>query len=164
MPPWGGFNGNTGIADAHNLAWKIAARDPSLLDTYEPERRPVAVQCGEQAVLGTDFDARFGIPSPTNGDVLARFVGTGALLTRHRYPGLAPVDALRAQTGTRFPHAWVRRGDGKISTLDLFGRAELRLGAKDLDLVDTDWTTLTELPAGGTIRIRPDGFVAERAA
>jgi len=21
MPPWGGFNGNTGIADAHNLAW-----------------------------------------------------------------------------------------------------------------------------------------------
>lgn len=25
MPPYGGFGGNTGIADAHNLAWKLAA-------------------------------------------------------------------------------------------------------------------------------------------
>ena len=24
MPPYGGFGGNTGIADAHNLAWKLA--------------------------------------------------------------------------------------------------------------------------------------------
>jgi 2-polyprenyl-6-methoxyphenol hydroxylase-like FAD-dependent oxidoreductase len=24
MPPNGGFGGNTGIADAHNLAWKLA--------------------------------------------------------------------------------------------------------------------------------------------
>jgi putative polyketide hydroxylase len=25
MPPWGGQGGNSGIADAHNLAWKLAA-------------------------------------------------------------------------------------------------------------------------------------------
>ena len=24
MPPTGGFGGNTGVADAHNLAWKLA--------------------------------------------------------------------------------------------------------------------------------------------
>jgi putative polyketide hydroxylase len=24
MPPWGGFGANTGIQDAHNLAWKLA--------------------------------------------------------------------------------------------------------------------------------------------
>lgn len=48
MPPWGGFNGNTGIADAHNLAWKLAAviegqADPKLLESYGEERRPASV-------------------------------------------------------------------------------------------------------------------------
>lgn len=38
---------NTGIQDAHNLAWKLAAvltdrADPALLATYQPERKPVA--------------------------------------------------------------------------------------------------------------------------
>jgi 2-polyprenyl-6-methoxyphenol hydroxylase-like FAD-dependent oxidoreductase len=46
MPPYGGFGGNTGIADAHNLAWKIAAvctgeAGDALLDTYESERQPI---------------------------------------------------------------------------------------------------------------------------
>jgi 2,4-dichlorophenol 6-monooxygenase len=42
---------NTGVADAHNLVWKLLAVEvgraaPSLLDTYETERRPVAdVNC-----------------------------------------------------------------------------------------------------------------------
>eukprot|EP00658_Telonema_sp_P-2_P083275 TRINITY_DN8974_c0_g2_i5.p1 TRINITY_DN8974_c0_g2~~TRINITY_DN8974_c0_g2_i5.p1 ORF type:complete len:1206 (-),score=209.65 TRINITY_DN8974_c0_g2_i5:284-3901(-) len=47
FPPTGGLGMNTGIGDAHNLAWKISmvltgvAHD-SLLDTYTSERRPVA--------------------------------------------------------------------------------------------------------------------------
>src|SRR5215831_543817 len=54
MPPNGGFGGNTGIHDAHNLAWKLALvikgqAGPGLLDTYETERRPVAVFTAEQA-------------------------------------------------------------------------------------------------------------------
>ena len=41
--PVGGQGMNTGIGDAANLAWKLAAAlngtaDPSILDTYEPER------------------------------------------------------------------------------------------------------------------------------
>lgn len=37
---------NTGIQDVHNLAWKLAAvlqdiASPSILNTYEMERRPV---------------------------------------------------------------------------------------------------------------------------
>jgi 2,4-dichlorophenol 6-monooxygenase len=45
--PHGGLGLNTGIQDAHNLTWKLAAvihgaADPALLDTYETERRPVA--------------------------------------------------------------------------------------------------------------------------
>ena len=47
FPPTGGMGLNTGVADAHNLAWKIAAVEhgwgaPSLLNTYDAERRPVA--------------------------------------------------------------------------------------------------------------------------
>src|SRR5690349_16022156 len=58
MPPTGGFGMNTGVQDAHNLAWKLAAvlegwACPALLDTYDAERRPfgefVTQQCLETA-------------------------------------------------------------------------------------------------------------------
>ncbi|WP_344320720.1 FAD-dependent monooxygenase, partial [Streptomyces macrosporus] len=47
MSPTGAFGANTGIQDAHNLAWKLAAvhhrwAGPALLDSYDTERRPVA--------------------------------------------------------------------------------------------------------------------------
>lgn len=46
FPPTGGLGMNSGIGDAHNLAWKLALvltrrAAPHLLDTYEQERRPV---------------------------------------------------------------------------------------------------------------------------
>ncbi|WAX76383.1 FAD-dependent monooxygenase [Streptomyces sp. KMM 9044] len=46
QPPTVGLGLNSGIQDAHNLAWKLAAvlsgrAHDSLLDTYETERRPV---------------------------------------------------------------------------------------------------------------------------
>jgi 2,4-dichlorophenol 6-monooxygenase len=47
FPPTGGLGLNTGVQDAHNLAWKLAAVESgwapaALLDSYERERRPVA--------------------------------------------------------------------------------------------------------------------------
>lgn len=47
FPPTGGMGLNTGVADAHNLVWKLVAVDDglaegSLLDSYQTERRPVA--------------------------------------------------------------------------------------------------------------------------
>ncbi len=47
--PAGGQGMNTGLQDAANLAWKLAAvlrhgASPSLLDTYDTERRPVGLQ------------------------------------------------------------------------------------------------------------------------
>ncbi len=47
FPPTGGLGLNTGVADVHNLMWKVAAVEdgrlgPSVLDTYEAERKPVA--------------------------------------------------------------------------------------------------------------------------
>ena len=46
-PPAGGLGMNTGIQDAYNLGWKLAAvingeAGDALLDTYEAERRPIA--------------------------------------------------------------------------------------------------------------------------
>jgi 2,4-dichlorophenol 6-monooxygenase len=47
FPPTGGLGLNTGVADVHNLVWKLAAVEagwahPALLDSYEQERQPVA--------------------------------------------------------------------------------------------------------------------------
>ena len=47
FPPTGGLGLNTGVADVHNLIWKLAAVEDrrlptSVLDTYEAERKPVA--------------------------------------------------------------------------------------------------------------------------
>lgn len=47
FPPTGGLGLNTGAADAHNLAWKLACvirgrAGSGLLDTYGDERKPVA--------------------------------------------------------------------------------------------------------------------------
>ena len=47
FPPTGGLGLNTGVQDAHNLAWKLAAvltgsANASLLESYEVERKPVA--------------------------------------------------------------------------------------------------------------------------
>jgi len=53
--PTGGFGLNTGIEDACNLAWKLAAvlagwAPAALLDSYEAERKPVAVRNTEYAL------------------------------------------------------------------------------------------------------------------
>jgi 2,4-dichlorophenol 6-monooxygenase len=47
FPPTGGLGLNSGVQDAHNLAWKIAAVErgwagPELLDSYEDERKRIA--------------------------------------------------------------------------------------------------------------------------
>ncbi|WP_167481093.1 FAD-dependent monooxygenase [Acidovorax cavernicola] len=55
FPPTGGLGLNTGIADAHNLAWKLALvmqgrAGEGLIDTYGAERRPVALANCEASV------------------------------------------------------------------------------------------------------------------
>jgi len=55
FPPTGGLGLNSGVQDAHNLAWKIALvlrgdAPPALLDSYECERRPVAQTNADQSL------------------------------------------------------------------------------------------------------------------
>jgi 2,4-dichlorophenol 6-monooxygenase len=72
FPPTGGLGLNTGVQDAHNLAWKIALVDrgyacDSLLDTYDIERRPIAHQNCQQSVDNAmrmiEVDAAIGAPT-----------------------------------------------------------------------------------------------------
>lgn len=61
-PPTGAQGMNTGIQDAHNLAWKLALAvqgeaAPGLLESYDAERRPV----GEEVVGRTVRNAREGV-------------------------------------------------------------------------------------------------------
>lgn len=59
FPPMGGLGLNTGVADVHNLAWKIAwvlrgRAGEALLDTYEQERRPIGLAATADSVANFD--------------------------------------------------------------------------------------------------------------
>lgn len=56
-PPYGGFGLNTGLEDARNLGWKLAAAlqgwgGEALLNSYNEERRPIFVETGEAMIAG----------------------------------------------------------------------------------------------------------------
>jgi 2-polyprenyl-6-methoxyphenol hydroxylase-like FAD-dependent oxidoreductase len=79
--PVGGQGMNTGIGDAVNLAWKLAAaleepRSSSLLDSYEPER----IAFARRLVATTDR----AFTAVTSDSAFARFVRTKTI------PALAP--------------------------------------------------------------------------
>ncbi|MEO6102494.1 MAG: FAD-dependent oxidoreductase, partial [Pseudoxanthomonas sp.] len=64
VSPFGARGGNTGVADADNLAWKLASvlsgdAVPALLDSYEEER----LEAARQNVLVTNRTARFLRPA-----------------------------------------------------------------------------------------------------
>jgi putative polyketide hydroxylase len=61
-PSRGGYGANTGIEDAHNLAWKLAAAlqpgsiaGPALLRTYHEERQPIAWLRYQQMFARDDY-------------------------------------------------------------------------------------------------------------
>lgn len=63
VPPWGALGMNTGIGDVRNLCWKLALAlaDPALeglLDSYEPERRPVAESVAANSLTSFHDGAR----------------------------------------------------------------------------------------------------------
>jgi 3-(3-hydroxy-phenyl)propionate hydroxylase len=83
VSPFGARGGNTGIADADNLAWKLAAvlkgRAPAaLLDSYHDERHEAA----QQNVMVTGRTARFLRPA----DGVERLFRTAALGLARQHP------------------------------------------------------------------------------
>jgi len=179
MPPNGGFGGNTGIQDAHNLAWKLAMvlkgkAGPELLATYESERRPVALFTVEQAYaryvtrtapyLGTG-----GIQAVENDLNVELGYCYGDDRRVHENPRES-----KGRPGTRAPHVWIEYEGRRISTLDLFGRnfvlltgpeAKLPKMDQDADVQRIDDPAFLEaygITPSGTVLVRPDGFVAAR--
>ncbi|CAO2829426.1 unnamed protein product [Amaranthus hypochondriacus] len=85
FPPAGGFGMNTGIQDAHNLAWKLAAVVNSiaptrLLNTYETERKPIALS--NTALSVQNFKAAMEVPAalgldPTVANSVHRVINDG---------------------------------------------------------------------------------------
>ena len=209
VPPNGGFGGNTGVHDAHNLAWKLAfvlngTAGPGLLGTYDAERRPVGEFTVEQSYaryvtrvapyLGT-ADAE-----PVVDDLyleLGYQYDSPAIIAEPRHGELAhqhPRDCT-GQPGSRAPHLFLQRGDARLSTLDLFGEnfvllagprgaawcAAARDAARALgagldaysvadgpagELADPDsrFCAAYGVSSGGAVLVRPDGFIAWRAA
>ena len=75
FPPTGGIGMNTGIGDADNLGWKLAAvlggwAPESLLDTYDAERRPVAESNARWSVENAMKMAECGL-GPTTASIVA---------------------------------------------------------------------------------------------
>jgi 2-polyprenyl-6-methoxyphenol hydroxylase-like FAD-dependent oxidoreductase len=148
MPPNGGYGGNTGIHDGHNLAWKLALvlkglAGPALLDTYETERRPAAAFTVEQAYtryvtrtapflgkkdfqpLADDFNIELGYlyRSPAIAAAPGDEVAEGQT---SEHPS-----ETHGRPGSRAPHVWVQQRGQRISTIDLFRGAFVLLAGPD---------------------------------
>ena len=165
---------NTGIADGHNLGWKLAWvvrgwAHESLLDSYEAERAPVG-RANAEASMHTAIGA--------NVDPRAHDFGVC-------YTSSAIIGGSRL-AGRRAPHAWVLVQDRRISTLDLFGdRLTLLTGpdgerwrgeaaalagtgvpimpcSEAREFTDADGTFVEAYGLGraGAVLVRPDGYVA----
>jgi 2-polyprenyl-6-methoxyphenol hydroxylase-like FAD-dependent oxidoreductase len=145
MPPTGGFGGNTGVQDAYDLAWKLAAvldgtAAPGLLDTYDTERRPVGSFTVEQAytryVLRLDpslgkenlmpivdeATVELGYRQLSNA-VQVEDGDDGAQWEDPREPTGRP--------GTRASHLPIDRDGTPSSLLDLFGDGFVLLAGED---------------------------------
>jgi 2-polyprenyl-6-methoxyphenol hydroxylase-like FAD-dependent oxidoreductase len=145
VPPNGGFGGNTGVQDAHNLAWKLAMvvkgqAGPGLLDSYDEERRPVGELTIDQAY--GRYATRV-VPERGTQNVKP-IVDDLTIEIGYRYRSSAIVDdspadtplvqhpdELRGRPGTRAPHIVVKRAGAPISTLDLFGMSFVVLTGPD---------------------------------
>ena len=135
MPPNGGFGGNTGIHDGHNLAWKLAlvlkgVAGPRLLTTYEAERRPVGKFTVEQAYTryvtrsATYLGAKDFQPLANDFNIELGYI--------YRSPAIIAEDDVergnedpresKGRPGSRAPHLWIEKDGQRFSTLDLFGR------------------------------------------
>ncbi len=160
--PTGGYGMNTGMGDAVDLGWKLAASlqgwaGPNLLDSYDAERRPVALRNVEEATR--NFQLRSFAPVPEllessaageaarqrlGGEIVkntSRELLSDGIAMGYRYdaspvvspdgsepPPLSVTEYVQSSfPGARAPHAWL--ADGR-SMLDLFGRSYvlLRLG------------------------------------
>ena len=148
MPPWAGQGANSGVADVHNLAWKLAAvlkghASKSLLETYDVERIPVGRRAAE--VSASVADERGIILTKKDLAFVMSLLRRAPIISGHGYcytskaicvedtsplggitwrPWTVPslFLSLDGRPGSRAPHLWVEHEGKRISTLDLCGK------------------------------------------
>lgn len=136
-PPFGGHGFNTGVGDAVDLGWKLAAvlagwGGPGLLDSYEAERRPVQdlviraaadnMRTLSGELVGPDLElagpagdaARLAVHERIQQTKAAEFHALDLVLD----VGVRESPIVAAGAGDRLPHAWLP--DGR-SLYDLLG-------------------------------------------
>ena len=147
FPPNGGYGMNSGIQDAHNLAWKLSfvltdKAGEALLDTYDMERRPIGesnadfsfgnflrfLETDKAFTSGNLDQINFWIKDTehhlhSSGQGLGFVYDEGALVPdgtikiAHRPRYYEPSD----RPGGRYPHRWLDLARTK-STIDWFDK------------------------------------------
>jgi 2-polyprenyl-6-methoxyphenol hydroxylase-like FAD-dependent oxidoreductase len=142
MPPNGGFGGNTGIHDAHNLAWKLALvlnrhAPARLLETYESERKPVA-----EFTVGQAFSRYVARTAPwlQSTHKTDPIVPDFEIELGYLYGSQTGINADPSKTrglpGSRAPHLWLTRSGERVSTLDLVGHHVLLAGPDGAEWIE----------------------------
>lgn len=170
-PPFGGHGLNTGVGDAVDLGWKLAAvldgwGGPRLLDSYTAERRPVqdrviAEATSNMKVLSDTFitadidaDGEAGDRARAIADEQiqrtkdAEFHAVDFVLDTgyDDSPIVVPTPSpIAARPGYRLPHAWLREN---VSVYDELGTG--------LSLVSVDGSTAADVQAATAFRAAAD--------
>ena len=167
---------NTGVASAHNVAWKVGAvaagwAGDALLDTYEEERRPTAqrnvdysagrgegmlrmaeaVRAGDLDTVRRGIAARGSLGTRQGMDLGYTYTSASIIPDGSELPAVE--DPVRdyvqnARPGSRAPHLWI--GDGR-STLDLFGGGMVVISGADGE----DWVRAARADRQRHSAVRP---------
>jgi len=158
FPPTGGFGMNSGIQDAHNLAWKLAyviqgQASEKLLETYDIERRPIAHANADLALVNHGRYVQFLMAVPSRnldkinfwlhemdnhtnsiGHTLGFVYEAGAIVPdgTSRPANTPRVYTPTDRPGSRFPHFWLD-ADHTRSSLDLFDQNMVLVIGKTAD-------------------------------
>ena len=177
MSPFGARGLNSGVADAENLAWRLAwvlrhGADPSLLDGYDAERRGAALE----NLAATDATMRFLAPRgpvrracrdlvlrlAPRSEWFRRRVDSGRLAEPARYPVPGPEDPALPRHGSVAPDVALPAG-GRLR--DRLGRGFVLAVPRPLEA-----SVPVVVVGSGTVYgddrawlVRPDGYLAGSA-
>lgn len=158
MPPFAGQGLNSGVRDAANLAWKLAASvrgeaSDSLLDTYEQERRPHAA---EMVRLSYRIGKVVMSTSP-----MATALRDGAIAALGVVPAAkAWIVGMKFLRQPHFIDGCVQTPSARVpqAAADLVGKALAQPRVRKADGT-TCWLDALLGPAWSTLHFRPDGHI-----
>jgi len=166
-PPFLGQGLCTGIRDVHNLIWKLAmvrggAAGDRLLDTYDAERRPLALAMVEHSTNSgrlIDAYAAMARGGPEPPAELREYAYGGGRALPDLSAGLLAPNGGR-WVGQRFPQATVRAGGAEIGRFDdVVGPRWAIVAREPLSVGDNTERFLAAVDAISVDVPQPEGYV-----